>query len=356
MHDEIQQLELFEKYLSGDLSGEDKFSFEQRLNSEDDFAKEFELYQNMLKGIRSYDTHQLKNDIQSLEGKLESSGFFIDDEAIANYISGSSDEHQKHIIEKRIARDAEFGKKVDFEKSLLKGIKESEQSDLKAVIAATHKKLESKGFFEEVGEEKKSTKKDEGRIIPLWKNIGAIVTERRFGAIAAAMTLIAIISTVVLLNISTSIIEGANQLALNDLKNVEGNKGNADPSKDQIYKEWENAIAQYNKGDTKTPLSFFQSAEYTKLEPKDTSDFLYNLALLEMVNGNYEKANDIFERIESTNPSDITWQKAVLMMYQEKPKADIIQAFTKIKDNPGFSSERRKAAEKALKTIKKIKE
>jgi hypothetical protein len=78
----INEIELFDKYLHHELSSNEKLEFKKKINTNPNFKQEFELHKLLIQGIKSTGASDLKNELNNLHDDREKSlkkrfGFYI---------------------------------------------------------------------------------------------------------------------------------------------------------------------------------------------------------------------------------------------------------------------------------------
>ena len=177
-------IELLKKYLSGqDLTKIELAEVEVVLMEDEALAlqiaedlKDIPLEDTLKKGIHQVGQSELKKKINQVSNELMESGFFIDEIAIQKYLKGTSTEKDTNLIEKRLAHDTVFSKRVEQEQKLLNGVKIFGKQQLKDKLTKVEK-----GFFEETAATQATTERT-GKVVSFFN--------RRMLAIAASVLLL----------------------------------------------------------------------------------------------------------------------------------------------------------------------
>jgi hypothetical protein len=157
-------LELFDRYWSQDMTDMERADFEQRLDTDADFAAKYEDYKLLNQGI-TY--HDLMPNLETAFTELEAEGFFFTVDDFEDYIFGHMNSETQMAFEQRMEQDTEFAAQVESTRLLYKGIALGEEQQLKKNIDTAFSELEAEGYFATLGEEKK-TENEIGKVISLY--------------------------------------------------------------------------------------------------------------------------------------------------------------------------------------------
>lgn len=92
MSEEINDINLFDDYLEGNLSDEQKKSFEIKLAEDENFRIEFEEHKDLLDGLLIMNDKNLRAKINIVQDELEKEGFFKKKEEKENISDGATTE------------------------------------------------------------------------------------------------------------------------------------------------------------------------------------------------------------------------------------------------------------------------
>ena len=89
MDEEIKDLELIERYVSGKLSKDELLAFESRLQEEREFESDYYAYQAIIAGVKEYGSNEdeTKLVISQVHTKLQQEGFFRSIQTKSRFIS-----------------------------------------------------------------------------------------------------------------------------------------------------------------------------------------------------------------------------------------------------------------------------
>ena len=76
MDQDFKYLTQIENYLSENISKEEKLDFEKQLSENEELAKEFKLYKNMIGGIDLEGADVMRNELKDIQAKLEKENYF----------------------------------------------------------------------------------------------------------------------------------------------------------------------------------------------------------------------------------------------------------------------------------------
>ena len=180
---------LLKKYLSGgDLTREELLEVETALIGNEEVAmkiaedlQEIPLSETLKKGIQKTGKQGLKKKIKEISNQLDTTGFFMDERSIQQYLKGTLEGQSLRIFENRLQSDKAFAERVEQEQKILKGVNQFGQKQLKDKLAKVQQGLEEKGFFEA---DASPTKKEapEAKVVSFFN--------QRFLAVAASILLL----------------------------------------------------------------------------------------------------------------------------------------------------------------------
>ncbi|MCB0583374.1 MAG: hypothetical protein KDD10_29110 [Phaeodactylibacter sp.] len=148
------------RFLNGEMAGEERRSFERRLEEEPELEREVADHQDLLKGVALYGDTRLAGAIRQSAENARKNGFLITDEQIVQYLNGELPDDQAAVFGNRLLSDAAFAEEVEFQRSLLASVNLAGDKALKARIRQTHSKLGEKGFLQAAQTEAPSEKAD----------------------------------------------------------------------------------------------------------------------------------------------------------------------------------------------------
>lgn len=305
--------QLIDDYLLSRLSMEERKQFETALENDKALAKEVQEMQQVLIDIARYGETIYIEQLNEVEEQLDREGFFMDNE----------------------------------EKELLIGIEQAgKEDDFLKQLLAEEEQLTSEKFFEKEATSQNNTIKEQpiqqSKIVPMWKK-----------AMSIAAAILVLISAVYLLSSPDELSRSAlaQEGALTELKSYDGTIRGGTPADLLIEKEWEKALQQYQAENVTEALAFFQNTDRNTIPESERTAFIYNQAVLETINGNYQTADELYQRIAQKNPGEVAYQRAILQIYMGADKAQLKAAFTEIASSILYS---KKIKVKATEMLEKI--
>lgn len=76
MKSEINQLDLFDQYLSGTLDENQKAAFEERLLVDEEFSQSYKLFKQMVAGIQYAEENKMRRQIRGIMNQREKLFFY----------------------------------------------------------------------------------------------------------------------------------------------------------------------------------------------------------------------------------------------------------------------------------------
>jgi|GEM_PF-2320585 len=172
-------IDLFDRYHFLRMTEQEREQFETQLITDTSLAEEYDIYQQLLAGLKKADRQRSIAFLTEIKTGLNDAGLFLSPEEIDSYLLKKAPKDIQNKIEKRLQEDSKFKKQIDTDAELIAGLKAFQEEKNKNVIAAVKAELQQEGFFEI-----QAPKKKEYKIAP----------KRRQWAIAASIAIVTVLA------------------------------------------------------------------------------------------------------------------------------------------------------------------
>lgn len=155
MRKEFTNIELLDDWFRGALSKTQIEEMQQRLASDEEFKAEFEVFSEMVAGVKTAGDLNLLNAIAAAHEESRQQGFLLTEEDMTNYLQGKPGDEKAALLESRMQSDEEFAKAMEQRSEMLEGIRTQGDLELRTQLKKMHDQAKAGGILEEkpVGQE-----------------------------------------------------------------------------------------------------------------------------------------------------------------------------------------------------------
>ena len=149
MSKEFTNIELLDDWFRGALTETQKEEMQQRLASDDEFKAEFEVFSEMVAGVKTTGDLNLRQAIAKAHEESRRQGFLFLEDDMADYHEGKLNDDKASLLERRMQSDEAFAKAMEQRREMLEGIRTQGDLELKAQIKKMHAHAKAGGVLEE---------------------------------------------------------------------------------------------------------------------------------------------------------------------------------------------------------------